>query len=438
MTQRDFPKPGPAVPLPLEEWLNLTDRAEVGREPFFRGRDSEYQVFRNGVSSLGEGHIGGGTMIFQGAPGAGKTALMSECMESVRLHSTPEDPWVAVSVEANTLNSAASVVRIMVEETSREIERLSGKFPGQVSGSMEKLKGIGQKLLSDLTKRAYTVSTGGMDVTMHGRPENAPNPENIPAEIVFRDAAPILDNVRLVVFVDEAQNTPMGDSTKGVINCLHRNTQGIPLVAAFFGLSDTENRLGNCGLSRPPDERVVNLELLTHEEASEVIKSVLESYNFIESLENPETWIDRLAQLSQGWPQHINRVSVSACRVIAKHEHQVRGELLEYAIEEGRKSKENYYDMILRRCSAQPWIYKKLALIAKDGDGILRLDDILQIAQYARTRKGTPVDDFLTDALHAGVLIETRHPPSRYQIPVPSLGDYLRSLKDDPSSNAIP
>ncbi|MCY4314473.1 MAG: hypothetical protein OXD44_12460 [Gammaproteobacteria bacterium] len=144
-----------------------------------------------------------------------------------------------------------------------------------------------------------------------------------------------------------------------------------------------------------------------------------------------------MAQLSQGWPQHVNRISVAACRVIARHGTQNKGELLELALEEGRKSKENYYDMILRRCSAQPWIYKKLAQIAKDRSGILRLDDILQVAQHARTKKGVPVDDFLTDALHAGVLIETRHPPSRYQIPVPSLGDYLRSLDEEPPSNAI-
>ncbi|MCY4314474.1 MAG: ATP-binding protein [Gammaproteobacteria bacterium] len=206
MKQRDFPKPPHSEPIPLADWLDRTDRAEAGREAFFCGRDSEYRVFQKAVSNLNAGIVGGGTMIFQGAPGAGKTALMMECMEAVRLHSTPENPWVAVPVEANTLSSAAAVVRIMIEEADRERERLSAKFPGRVSGSMEKVKDIGQKILSELTERAYTVS-----------------------------------------------------------------------------------RLGRCGLSRPPDERVVNLELLTHEEASEAIENAFESYNFTSSLENPET-----------------------------------------------------------------------------------------------------------------------------------------------------
>ena len=69
MNQNLFPKPPPATPLPEDVWLNQTDRAEVGRESFFSGRAAEYEVFRKSVSSLASGRVGGGTMIFQGAPG---------------------------------------------------------------------------------------------------------------------------------------------------------------------------------------------------------------------------------------------------------------------------------------------------------------------------------------------------------------------------------
>lgn len=71
MSQDVFSKPNPAAPLPLQAWLNRVGRAEVGREPFFRGRDAEYEVFNNAAKSLVAGNVGGGTMIFQGAPGAG-------------------------------------------------------------------------------------------------------------------------------------------------------------------------------------------------------------------------------------------------------------------------------------------------------------------------------------------------------------------------------
>jgi len=421
-----FPKPPPADPLPLDTWLDRTDRAEVGREPFFRGRDAEYETFRNAVKSLNAGQIGGGTMVFQGAPGAGKTALMMECMEAVRQHSTPEDPWVAVAVEANTLNSATGVVRIMVEEATREQERLSVEFPGRVSRSIGKLKNIGQKWLSDLAGRTYTVSAGGMDVTMHGKSEGVPNPGNPPAELVFRDASPVFESMRLVIFVDEAQNVPVGESTKGVINCLHKSSQGIPLVTAFFGLGDTRKVLEQCGLSRLPRDRSVTLDTLSHEDTRNAIQDIFDTYHFKGPAQS--TWVDALTELSQGWPQHVNNVSIAAGRVARDHEGSISERLLSKAIELGRERKEEYYAYRLDACSGDPWIYRQLALAAWDRDGVLSWYEIDSLSRFARSLRGQSTDEFLIDAIHAGILTEVKRLPKHYELPIPSLGEYLRAL----------
>ena len=68
MNSKAFPEPFPTAPTPLEDWLGDTDRAEVGREAFFRGRDQEYGIFQNAVTRLKNGRVGDGTMIFQDAP----------------------------------------------------------------------------------------------------------------------------------------------------------------------------------------------------------------------------------------------------------------------------------------------------------------------------------------------------------------------------------
>jgi len=358
-----FPKPPPADPLPLNVWLDDTDRAEVGREPFFRGRDKEYRVFQKAANMLDAGRVGGGTMIFQGAPGAGKTALMQECMEAVRLHSTPDQPWVAASINPATLQSPVAVIKSLTEATNRERDRLARIAPQNTASRLEELKNKSKRLFADLLERGFSVGIAG--ASLGAKPGSRQGEEGIYSKLAFLEAVPLFENMRLVAFVDEAQNMPVNESTKAVLDNLHRKTEGIHLVAAFFGLSDTENKLVECGISRPPDERVTNLELLTREETSEVIKRIFESYNFTGFLENPEIWIAHLAELSQGWPQHINRVSVAACRVIAKHEYPIKDELLEHVLQEGRKSKENYYGMILRRCSAQPWIYRQLAMAAE-------------------------------------------------------------------------
>ncbi len=421
-----FPKPPPADPLPLDIWLDRTDRAEVGREPFFRGRDAEYETFRNTVKSLNAGQIGGGTMVFQGAPGAGKTALMMECMEAARQHSTPEDPWVAVAVEANTLNSATGVVRIMIEEATREQERLSVEFPGRVSRSIGKLKNIGQKRLSDLTGRTDTVSAGGMDVTMHGKSEGIPNPGNPPAELVFRDASPVFEGMRLVIFVDEAQNVPVGESTKGIINCLHKSSQGIPLVTAFSAWAIPAKHWSNAvfrgcpetGQSRWTLSRTRIQGMRYNTSLTPIISRVLLN----------RTWVDALIELSQGWPQHVNNVSIAAGRVARDHEGSINERLLSKAIELGRERKEEYYAYRLDACSGDPWIYRQLALAAWDRDGVLSWYEIDSLSRFARSLRGQSTDEFLIDAIHAGILTEVKRLPKHYELPIPSLGEYLRAL----------
>ncbi len=164
MNQKLFPKPAPADPLPLEVWLKRADRAESGREAFFRGRDAEYDIFRSAVASLSEGIVGNGTMVFQGAPGAGKSALMAECVEAVRCHSTTDDPWVAIVIKPDTLQSAVDVVMLLIEAANLEVERLSKMASGKVIKKLDGLVELGRKLYGELSERGVGVtgvSVGG-------------------------------------------------------------------------------------------------------------------------------------------------------------------------------------------------------------------------------------------------------------------------------------
>ncbi len=429
MDERPFPKPPLADPLPLETWLRRTDRSEAGREPFFRGRDAEYGVYRSAVTSLGEGILGGGTMIFQGAPGAGKSALMAECMEAVRRHSTPEAPWVAVAIRPETLNSAVDVMMLLVEAASAESERLSKTVPGTATGKLEGLVEIGRKLYGELSERGIGVA----GVSVGGRPTAGSGGEtHVPAERVFRDAAPLLGDFHLVVLVDEAQNTPASDKTKGVMGCLHDPPAGIPLVAAFFGLSDTQQVLRECGLSRFADERVVTLERLPTGDAASAIRSAFDAYGFTGRPEDREAWVNELAGLSQGWPQHINRVTVAAARVIRDNGGRIYGAILEQALESGRKRKDVYYAGRLAAGSSRAWVYRGLALAAEGNDDQLSYDRIESLTEEVRGKAGQSMDDFLTNALHAGLLAPSRDMPDHYRIPIPSFGDYLRTLPVEP------
>ena len=424
MNDRPFPKPPPADPLPLETWLKRTDRSEAGREPFFRGREAEYGVYRSAITSLSEGIVGGGTMVFQGAPGAGKSALMEECMEAVRRHSTPEAPWVAVAMYPDALRYPDRVVRGMVDAANAESERLRERAPDGIARVLGDLLDRGRQILQEIPDR--DISVGG--VSWSGRERE------VSASGVFSHAAPFLGKFHIVVCVDEAQNTPVSDNTKGVMDCLHRDPGGIPLVAAFFGLSDTQNVLRECGLSRFARGRVVTLDLLPQNDSVCAIRGVFDAYGFTGTQEDREVWVNRLAELSQGWPQHINSVSVAACDIIRANGGRIDSGHLDEALAAAEEYKREYYAGRLAAGSSRAWLYRGLALAAEERGGELSYDRIESLTEEARGKTGQSMDDFLTNALHAGLLAPSRDIPDHFRIPIPSFGDYLRALPVDSPS----
>ena len=413
-------------------WLERTDRSEAGREPFFYGRDDEYEVFRSAANSLRSGRVGGGTMVFQGAPGAGKSALMLECMEAVKRHSTPDDPWVAVSVNPETLQCAVQIIRLIVRAANTESERLSKAAPGTIAGKLEEYLALGRNLYRELSQRGV----GAAGFSVGGKPQAADMlASNQLSESVFTDCAPLLEKFHIVVFVDEAQNTPVADTTQGVMDCLHRDSKGIPLVVAFFGLSDSEQVLRQCGLSRFADKRLVNLEPLSMEDASGSFRSLLDAY-YIGDAEEKAVWANSLAELSQGWPQHINRIGVAAGQVIRTNKGRLERGLLSQSLDKGTERKNDYYLGRVKAGSSRAWVYKRLALAAikKQGEFVntLSYDEIDLLTEAARKRKGESIEEFLINALHAGLLCPARGMLDHYKIPIHSLGDYLRALPVEP------
>ncbi len=428
-----FPKPSPATPLPEDVWLRHTDRSEAGREPFFCGRDADYEVFRSALLSLDDGVVGGGTMIFQGAPGAGKSALMLECMEAVRCHSTPEDPWVAVSIYPETLSSSIAVVRRMIQSVNKENERLAKIASGPVCAGLRHLLKQGETLLHSLAERG--VAVGGISVSTKPSADSDSQP-TMPAEIAFLDVSALLEKVRIVVFVDKAQNTPTTDSAKGVIACLHHPPGKISLVATFFDLSDTRRVLRDCGLSRFAHGRVRDLETLSMEEATTSFRRMLDAY-YGGTNEEKMLWAKALAKLSQGWPQHINCVGTAAGLVLRSNGGRVQQPFLEQALEHGIDGKNEYYEGRVEAGSNRPWVYRHLAEAASKKEGamsnILSYDEIDMLTEPARRKNHESMSEFLANALHAGLLASVPRIPDHYKIPIPSLADYLRSLPDRPA-----
>jgi len=367
-------------------------------------------------------------MVFQGAPGAGKSALMLECMEAVRRHSTPGDPWVAVAIYPETLMSSVDVALGIVAAVNEESARLSETASGPAGSGLRRLLGLGAGLIEELSERG--VALGG--VSVGGKPaDSGASAQTVSAQRVFREAAPLLGKVRVAVFVDEAQNIPVTEPTKGVVACLHSPPGRIPLVTAFFGLSDTRRVLRDCGLSRFARGRTCNLEPLSTEDATASLRRMLDAY-YAGADGEKAVWASALAELSQGWPQHMNCVGVEAGRVIRASGGRVERHLLERALEHGVEGKNEYYEGRVEAGSGRPWVYRRLAEAAAKKAGAmseaLSYDEVRILTESARRQSDESMDEFLTNALHAGLLAPAPRMPDYYKIPIPSLGDYLRPM----------
>ena len=140
-------------------------------------------------------------------------------------------------------------------------------------------------------------------------------------------------------------------------------------------------------------------------------------------------WITPLAELSQGWPQHINQVGVAAGEVIRTNKGQLERNLLTQALDKGIERKNDYYAGRLAAGSQDPELYKQLALeTARNSNGILSRKELRRLTAPELEETEESFNDFLINTLHAGLLAPVANLPHHYQFPTPSLSDYLQSL----------
>ena len=175
-----------------------------------------------------------------------------------------------------------------------ESERLAKTARGTAAGKLEEYLHLGRRLYQESSERGV----GAASFSVGSKPQAADMLDlNLSSESVFTDSAPLLEKFHVVVFVDEAQNTPVTDTTRGVMDCRHSPPMNMPLIAAFFGLSDTWLVLLECSLSRFAANRVVNLEPLSIEDAADSFQRLLDTY-YCRTKEEQAFWITPLAKES--------------------------------------------------------------------------------------------------------------------------------------------
>ena len=236
------------------------DRDEA---PFFAGRAAEIRHFDAAVDQArrrGPYNPRSLFRIFQGAPGCGKTSLVTH-LQRIR------DDLMFVAMEPADFVTRDAVTTRVLQHVAR------------------RASGAGQALSWGLGAVAAMVRAGEAG-------------DELRKALAGRDAR----KATILLHIDEAQRIP--PTADGVVSLHTRGMEGgVPTVCVFTGLSHTAGRIRAVeGMSRLADEAIVNMGRMSDDECK---ASTLAMLATVGATGDHETAAARTFGLAFGWPQHL-------------------------------------------------------------------------------------------------------------------------------------
>ncbi len=289
-SERGSDKAGPNIK-GLRKFARKSDRQDP---PTFAGRCGLIKKFIEDLQDRSEDWIEGksdawkgATWLFQGAPGAGKTALLSH-LKKLMINGEPVRLCLP---EKTALNDPNQLKKEIAGAFS-----LSGFLKKDWLKRMEAGKNAGGNLNVGIPSMAQI--GGGLSGSSGKAPMSAWRDLVKDAQNKPEKYPPVL------LMVDEAQT--IDDEAKHPLLWLHEGTHGLPIIPMFGGLAWTEGQFYDLGISRTSLRRVHTLEALSEAECREVAQAFFDTYRVVGSEQEQEEWAKMIARECRGWPQHLH------------------------------------------------------------------------------------------------------------------------------------
>ncbi len=307
----------------IDQYGNRNDKEEaiffVGRETIIAGIETTVAGIESRIkiqtsdSGLQPGTILSNqeTWLIQGAPGAGKSALLSHLQNNWKLRANGP---VTVRISTNSLRSENNITRMIANciiplqgakilNTVRTIEAGVGvdagiRADGKVTDS-EQTTGLVLEDLAELYgKDAATVS-----------------------KRLLKGKSPKRTKLRpIVVMIDEVQFFEPEDVP--VLRKLHTGEHGLPILALLCGLAYSESMLAAARISRfAKTDQLSHVQTINPLEAGEAAKSVramLNGYQ-IKGRHNSDL-PDKIDTWCNGWPQFLEHYMISLARQLSAND----------------------------------------------------------------------------------------------------------------------
>lgn len=400
----------------LEETLSW--RKDRSSPVHFAGRASEMAAILSTVANAQPG-AAGLTLVVQGAPGSGKTALLREAARRFEAAGNGNraiyigDPWPAAA-NRQTLERIASAA--------------FGIPPGEFRNTETSSRGarMSASVVQASNMRSQTTSPAMLNSWLDF--ENAFAPR-------------VADCARTLVLVDESQNFEDGT----LLRALHTQ-HTFPFLLVCGGLSNVRDRLMELGISRLSNNAVMHLGSLEGSDAREVALRTLRwtvEQGTVPPIRHTHRqvadWADAIAEASMGWPQHLSSYLTGMWQALAESESvELSSRNMEAALRNGGLLCAAYYADRITAAKVDPRIALAVhqALAGSGLDAYDRAFEAIEAAVAGLPRSARLAHDHnhpsgtvecLARLLKSGV-VETKRDGFSMGSPIPSMTEYLRRV----------
>ncbi len=326
--------------------------------------------------------------MIQGAPGAGKTALLHECKKRA------EKDWKVVDLYPNALWSPDELSYCLGKKNNLRVTGVSAEI------------GV-EKILK--TNAGFSVEINPIARTMIK---------------ILQDGK----NNPLLLILDEAQSLGSDGvvpaEMKGVITSvlykIHNGKLGRPVMLLMAGLGTTTQAFKSLNISRFMRKCMVSLGCLSHKSTCAVIRDFFIHKGGV--TKPAPFWVETIAEHTHGWPQHIITYADPAIKYLRSNNHRMTDEGLEIVIQQGRAEQIGYYDERAEGIDEdlRQALARSFANSAID-EATTRPAIMSSLKQNGLTQE--EADALFTRALEQGII--DNRTGGRYGIPIPSIHTWL-------------
>ncbi|MCY4007246.1 MAG: hypothetical protein OXE84_10585 [Rhodobacteraceae bacterium] len=281
----------------LAEFVDQTDKIEppvfIGREPVLA---KILKVAGNSWDGSGAGQHGqaGATQIIQGAPGAGKSTILTELVRRAAAGGTDgvktqvlklssgriTGPINILGPLATLIDPAAATDFLARYQTTRSLGGQLGAFGSSVG-----------------TERTTTATPRSPEPTLSAFHD----------WIQYRNSGQVPhQGLRgpIIIAIDEAQNMHFGsdDPCTSILRCIHEADPPLPLTLVLAGLGDTDARTTDMGLTR--GKTLHDIGALSPDEVSDLTHRWCVHFGLEPTGQTAA--LDALAAPCEGWPRHLH------------------------------------------------------------------------------------------------------------------------------------